>query len=171
MGASLGGLTSLLVALRDPGVGCVLSQSGSFFEAGGEDRAWRWFERVVGAADRAPESYRIADFGAPTVLLMGSEREGLSPEQQAVCDRMVSIPMRGRADSLNAAVAGAVLAYALTQRVDEARLTEALQAKSTGVANAASQPVLARVVATVCEPIIDSQIDSSSDDSGLIKID
>lgn len=52
MGASLGGLTSLLVALRDPGVGCVLSQSGSFFEAGGEDRAWRWFERVVGAADR-----------------------------------------------------------------------------------------------------------------------
>lgn len=52
MGASLGGLTSLLVALRDSDVGCVLSQSGSFFEAGGEDRAWRWFDRVVAAADR-----------------------------------------------------------------------------------------------------------------------
>lgn len=52
MGASLGGLTSLLVALRRTDVGCVLSQSGSFFEAGGEDRAFRWFGRIVATADR-----------------------------------------------------------------------------------------------------------------------
>jgi len=66
---------------------------------------------VVGASDRAPESYRDADYGSRTVLLMGSEREGLTTEQQSACDRMVSIPMRGRADSLNLAVATSILLY------------------------------------------------------------
>ncbi|MDA0302579.1 MAG: RNA methyltransferase [Chloroflexi bacterium] len=71
---------------------------------------------VVGASDRAPETYREADYGARTVLLMGSEREGLTTEQQTLCDRMVSIPMRGRADSLNLAVATAILLYEVLDR-------------------------------------------------------
>ena len=72
---------------------------------------------VVGAADASPQPYRDADYGASTVLLMGSEREGLTMEQAALCDRMVSIPMRGRADSLNLGVATAILLYeVLAQR-------------------------------------------------------
>lgn len=51
MGASLGGLTSMLVALRRPDVGAVLSQSGSFFVSGGPEVSWRWFDRVVACAD------------------------------------------------------------------------------------------------------------------------
>lgn len=51
MGASLGGLTSMLVALRRPDVGAVLSQSGSFFWRGGPESDWRWFDRVVRHAD------------------------------------------------------------------------------------------------------------------------
>ena len=42
---------------------------------------------------------------------MGSEREGLSPEQQAICDLTVSIPMTGRSDSLNLAVATGIVLY------------------------------------------------------------
>ena len=71
---------------------------------------------VVGATDWAPETYRDADYGARTVLLMGSEREGLTTEQQTLCDRMVSIPMHGRADSLNLAVAAAILLYEVLER-------------------------------------------------------
>ena len=87
------------------------------FEAFAE---WARGERatVVGASDRAPETYREADYGARTVLLMGSEREGLTTEQQTLCDRMVSIPMLGRADSLNLAVATAILLYEVLDRRD-----------------------------------------------------
>jgi RNA methyltransferase, TrmH family len=44
-------------------------------------------------------------------MLMGSERFGLSAEQQALCDTTVRIPMVGRSDSLNLAVATGVILY------------------------------------------------------------
>jgi len=43
--------------------------------------------------------------------LMGSERQGLSPEHFRLCDGVVSIPMVGSADSLNLAVATAIVLY------------------------------------------------------------
>ena len=42
---------------------------------------------------------------------MGNEQSGLPPEMERACDHLVRIPMRGRADSLNLAVATALLAY------------------------------------------------------------
>jgi RNA methyltransferase, TrmH family len=45
------------------------------------------------------------------VLLMGSEREGLSEEQAAVCQQLISLPMQGRVSSLNLAVATGVFLY------------------------------------------------------------
>jgi len=68
---------------------------------------------VAGTSDRGAVEYRSAAYQFPLVLLMGSEREGLSPAQQAVCDRMVRIPMVGRSDSLNLAVATGVMLYEL----------------------------------------------------------
>lgn len=50
MGSSLGGLTSLAVAIRDPRVSCVLTQSGSFFRPRTdpqEKARFRWFDRVA----------------------------------------------------------------------------------------------------------------------------
>ncbi|MEE4288585.1 MAG: TrmH family RNA methyltransferase, partial [Erythrobacter sp.] len=44
-------------------------------------------------------------------ILVGNESQGLPEPYEAECDLRVTMPMRGRADSLNAAVAGAVLAY------------------------------------------------------------
>ena len=70
--------------------------------------------RLIGASAHASLDYRALKPDArPTVLLLGSEQKGLSPEQIAVCDDMVSLPMRGRASSLNLAVAAGILLYAL----------------------------------------------------------
>ncbi len=66
---------------------------------------------TVGATDDAQTPYRGADYGSPTLILMGSEREGLSPEQRAFCDHLVAIPMRGHTDSLNLGVATSLVLY------------------------------------------------------------
>jgi TrmH family RNA methyltransferase len=66
---------------------------------------------VVGTSGAAPDDYRAIAYPRPLVLLMGSERQGLSAEQQALCDRIVRIPMVGHADSLNLAVATSLVLY------------------------------------------------------------
>ena len=66
---------------------------------------------VIGTSDKGSVNYRTPTYAGPLVLLMGSEREGLSSEQQAACDTMVHIPMVGRSDSLNLAVATGVVLY------------------------------------------------------------
>lgn len=66
---------------------------------------------VVGRASDASTDYRALDNPAPVVLLMGCERLGLSSEQRMVCDAVVKIPMRGRADSLNLAIATGLILY------------------------------------------------------------
>ncbi len=67
--------------------------------------------QLVAASLREPTDYRQAAYAAPCFLLVGNESQGLPEAYEAECDLRVTIPMRGRADSLNAAVAGAVLAY------------------------------------------------------------
>ena len=78
--------------------------------------AWRarWPGAVVGTLLTATQDHRSADWRRPTLLLMGNEAQGLSPELAAACDTAVKIPMRGRADSLNLAVATGIMIYAAT---------------------------------------------------------
>jgi RNA methyltransferase, TrmH family len=58
-----------------------------------------------------------ADFAQPCVLLLGGEAFGASPMGKALATDQVTIPMKGRAESLNAAVAGGILiAEVLRQR-------------------------------------------------------
>jgi TrmH family RNA methyltransferase len=78
--------------------------------------AWRsdWSGSVVGTHLQATRGYRDAPYRAPTLLVMGPEQAGLSDELAAACDLLVKIPMRGRADSLNLAVATGVMIYAAT---------------------------------------------------------
>lgn len=67
---------------------------------------------VVGAAGDAGQDFRQVTYRTPLVLLMGSERLGLNPEQQAACDVLASIPMEaGAADSLNLSVATSLFLY------------------------------------------------------------
>jgi TrmH family RNA methyltransferase len=67
--------------------------------------------QLVAASLRDAVPYRGAPYRAPCFILVGNESRGLPEEYEAACDLRVTIPMRGRADSLNAAIAGAVLGY------------------------------------------------------------
>ncbi|MBN1287345.1 MAG: RNA methyltransferase [Anaerolineae bacterium] len=67
--------------------------------------------QLVGASGDAPCAYRDIAYPLPMILLLGSEGEGLASQRRALCDAAVSIPMRGRSDSLNVAVAAAVILY------------------------------------------------------------
>jgi len=55
--------------------------------------------------------YRGAPYQAPTFLLIGNESHGLPEDYEAAADLRVKVPMLGKADSLNAAIAAAVIAY------------------------------------------------------------
>lgn len=67
--------------------------------------------QLVAASLRDALPYRAAPYAAPCFILVGNESRGLPEAYEAECDLRVTMPMRGRADSLNAAIAGAVLAY------------------------------------------------------------
>ena len=67
--------------------------------------------QLVAASLRDAVPYREAAYEAPCFILVGNESRGLPEDYEAACDLRVTLPMKGRADSLNAAVAGAVLAY------------------------------------------------------------
>lgn len=61
-------------------------------------------------------SYLAADLKGPLALVVGSEGEGLSHPVRNACDGLLSIPMLGSVDSLNAAIAGAVLLFHIRAR-------------------------------------------------------
>jgi len=78
--------------------------------------AWRadWTGAVIGTLLTATTDYRAADYRRPSLILMGNEQAGLPPDLAEACDVAVKIPMRGRADSLNLAVATGIMIYAAT---------------------------------------------------------
>jgi TrmH family RNA methyltransferase len=74
--------------------------------------------QLCGASAKGGVDYREASYPHPLALVLGSEREGLSASQRAACDQLVSLPMHGRATSLNLAVAAGVLLYAIAGSPD-----------------------------------------------------
>lgn len=69
--------------------------------------------RLVGTHLKATHDYREVESDTPTLLVMGNEQAGMTEEMTAACDVRVKIPMAGRADSLNLAVATGVMLYEL----------------------------------------------------------
>ena len=79
-------------------------------------RAWaiEHAYHVFGSSAKADCGYLEArPYATPRILLLGSEREGLNDEQRRFCDRIVSLPMKGHASSLNLSVAAGVLLYSM----------------------------------------------------------
>ncbi|MGN1031762.1 MAG: 23S rRNA (guanosine(2251)-2'-O)-methyltransferase RlmB [Butyricicoccaceae bacterium] len=75
---------------------------------------------VFGADAGGDKNLYEADFVGATALVIGSEGNGLSRIVREKCDFIVSIPMKGRVNSLNASAAAAVLLYeAVRQRSQE----------------------------------------------------
>jgi TrmH family RNA methyltransferase len=67
--------------------------------------------QLVGTSLQTDTDYQAARYSAPCFILTGNEAQGLPDDYEAACDQLVKMPMRGKADSLNAAVATAVMAY------------------------------------------------------------
>ncbi|HEU0098461.1 MAG TPA: RNA methyltransferase [Allosphingosinicella sp.] len=67
--------------------------------------------QLIGTSLRAEIDYQAPSYGKPAFLLVGNEAQGLPETYEAECDLLVKMPMLGKADSLNAAVAAAVMAY------------------------------------------------------------
>ncbi len=70
--------------------------------------------QLVGTSLKATDDYLEASYRKPCFLLIGNEQQGLPADYESACDLLVKIPMAGRADSLNAAVAAAVMAFAIS---------------------------------------------------------
>lgn len=67
---------------------------------------------VCGAEGTSETSLWEVDWDRPMAVVLGSEGEGLSAEVADACDELVSIPMRGPAESLNVSVAAGLLLFA-----------------------------------------------------------
>jgi len=82
------------------------------------------FIPVIGTSDKAKIDYHFFDYPNRMVLLMGSERHGLQEKHFAICDETVAIPMLGKSDSLNLAVATALCVYEIYNKRRENRLRQ-----------------------------------------------
>jgi TrmH family RNA methyltransferase len=67
--------------------------------------------QLVGTSLQTETDYQAFAYTAPCFILTGNEAQGLPETYEAQCDTLVKMPMRGKADSLNAAMATAVMAY------------------------------------------------------------
>jgi len=67
--------------------------------------------QLVGTSLKTTHDYLEPVYEQPCFLLIGNESQGLPESYEAECDLLVKMPMMGRADSLNAAVAAAVMAF------------------------------------------------------------
>ncbi len=75
-------------------------------------RGWR----IVGTAHPGDLRYDEESYAGPTIIVFGSEGEGLHPSVRACCTVLVEIPMMGKVASLNASVAAGVVLYAARSR-------------------------------------------------------
>jgi TrmH family RNA methyltransferase len=66
---------------------------------------------VVATSGYAEQDHWSGPYATPVAVLLGSEGEGLPPEEMERADRVVRIPMVGTAESLNLAVAAALMLY------------------------------------------------------------
>lgn len=74
--------------------------------------------RLVTADSRGESFFDSAErFHAPLALIIGNEGNGISPEVNALADLRVALPMRGHAESLNAAVAAGILMYSIAEGI------------------------------------------------------
>jgi TrmH family RNA methyltransferase len=104
--ASMGSIFNVAVARLTPEQAAVIARE--------------WTGDVVGTTLAARQDFRARKYRGPTLLLMGGEGPGLSSALAATCSQLVKIPMAGRLDSLNLAVATALMLYEI--RRDKLRL-------------------------------------------------
>ncbi|WP_256762376.1 23S rRNA (guanosine(2251)-2'-O)-methyltransferase RlmB [Cohnella sp. WQ 127256] len=87
---------------------------------------------IAGADVGAKEGFYETDLTGPLAIVIGNEGQGLSRLVRERCDFILSLPMAGQINSLNASVAAGVILYEVVrQRQQEAKKRGVLQASST----------------------------------------
>jgi 23S rRNA (guanosine2251-2'-O)-methyltransferase len=61
------------------------------------------------------KDYRTYDFSGKKVLIIGNEGKGISQIVSENCDEIISIPMKGNINSLNASVSAGILIYGMNK--------------------------------------------------------
>jgi 23S rRNA (guanosine2251-2'-O)-methyltransferase len=79
---------------------------------------------IAGTDADGKTDYHKADWQGPLAILIGSEGEGLSPVLRRHCDFLISIPMFGKVNSLNAAVAAGIITFEAAASRKAAQKTE-----------------------------------------------
>ncbi len=99
---------------------CVRASAGALFHlkvvAGGAavevlEELGGWGMRRLGTRSRGGTPHYRADLRGPTALLLGNEAHGLPATVEPLLDEVVTIPILGRAESLNVGVAAAVICF------------------------------------------------------------
>lgn len=88
-------------------------------------QTWRLLEKLkkdkmnIVGIEQAKGSVNIFDFKPkrPLVLIVGNEVKGLSPKILSYADKKIFIPMHGKKESLNVAVAFGIVVYAITHKI------------------------------------------------------
>jgi TrmH family RNA methyltransferase len=108
----------------------VRASAGSLFHvpvvAGGDvlevlDRIGGWGLRRYGAVPRSGRDYATTDLRGPCALVLGNEASGLPVEVAGALDDTITIPMRGRSESLNVGMSAAVLCFEAARQRRAAR--------------------------------------------------
>lgn len=71
---------------------------------------------IVGTSSHSGEPFYNFEWRMPIAIIFGSEGRGLSKEIEKLCDATVKIPILGRAESLNVAVACGILLYEIVRK-------------------------------------------------------
>jgi TrmH family RNA methyltransferase len=72
--------------------------------------------QIVATTPKGEKSYWEVDYTKPTIILLGNEGAGLSDELENLADHKVSLPLKNNVESLNVAIASAVLLYEIQRQ-------------------------------------------------------
>jgi len=73
--------------------------------------------QIVGCTEKTDDIIYQPDFSVPTAIIVGSEKDGISPEYLKLCNHKAKIPMNGTISSLNVSVSAGIILYeAVRQR-------------------------------------------------------
>ncbi len=67
--------------------------------------------QIIGSEMNSEKKYYEIDFRKPTILVIGSEGEGIRPSIKSLCDEVINIPLKGKISSLNASVSAGIILY------------------------------------------------------------
>lgn len=92
-----------------------------------EKKKQEGFQVVVTHLEESAISFRNIDYTKPTLLVMGNEKDGVSPEVIAEATDVIVIPMQGMVQSLNVSVATALILYEAQRQLENAQMYDTPQ--------------------------------------------